>query len=1086
MPRFTNDNQQKQYQSELLQLATQETLPLNLQEKTAQIRPLLDKIVPQLKSCPQGQRIAPVDADKCMAKALELEGRCGRFFDNMHRQTREQDIMAMGVDRFKTRSTWLPDHALYWYYVAMMNGKAEAKEKMEALLQRNLVTYLEHTKVNSDLPDRRHDPFDFTSVPVRPAAKGKKPLCYRTNELGYIAMSIGDFLINRDYADDIGEGSIVPDDSGKFNFQKLPDMPPLFGKMWPVPPETYMDPAVMYFMADIMRRDPDQGIYRLLTDISEYLMIQMQDFDDGEPVTIDDLSGFEMFVQRPWELESDHTNASLLTLLNYMQHGYIKPGLLPEEHFDYLTEGGGRALPGDILRTRDLMQISPFFEGLVLMGKYGLQEGGLIPGMPAQAAYMIGLAYLHGENLPQDTTKASMWLHYASVLGHPDAMLAFHLFGDCRPDLQDKYGDNLLFDCCHALNMALRIDFDRESSHLVSYDAEVWQQGQKYCTRGLLVYNTLVALLHWRDQERHRQDESGISDFSSDGEIPLFSILVSAFFRYVYNGSKLADTPLCDGAIAALLSQEIHALPEFPDASELNPVMWSALFLAERADMEKSGVKQEYIPSRLRADLPERGDIVLDQLCLAFAHSAFAGGNELGTEVLSAYCAVRGEDRSKHAVKFRQLVRRTLESGRPVTADVLLQAAQKHQLSLDEESHQALLELAMKGSTVLSSQVRRLREGKEAELFKMLSCGDITAFARMAEFYRDKDRRMACTLAFIARSFWCPSSLNDLLGDDAPMLPFWENFRALQKKALQDRDFESCVNMEHLLRMSCSFSPDFDMVGFFENKALAAAAPEDMAIAWLMTTKGRTADYRRDMGLTYGVLDKSQREAAEQHLCPAGSRLWSEDNPNMRTSDIMSFPVLDNLRQGTTWLEHLQLCHLITKMHYVGVVKLETRPEGFAFMLDRQSVTQLQDDPAIAAMFTGKLYPLLESWPHLGSGFTGVRQDLLPLLLSCLKNLASRMDGLDPKLRWPLFTFIQGMLALRPVGRAPDIALTQQLMKECASLNFAPGKALSYLNLAMFDSHEHNKKAQAGQAPVTSGRRVHDDSFIVVADSTAQ
>ena len=52
----------------------------------------------------------------------------------------------------------------------------------------------------------------------------------------------------------------------------------------------------------------------------------------------------------------------------------------------------------------------------------------VMPGMPAAAAYKIGLAYYFGTDLPHDIDKAGRWLSYAAMVGHPGAIYARQLF----------------------------------------------------------------------------------------------------------------------------------------------------------------------------------------------------------------------------------------------------------------------------------------------------------------------------------------------------------------------------------------------------------------------------------------------------------------------------------------------------------------------------------------------------------------------------------------------------------------------------------------------------------------------------------
>ena len=247
------------------------------------------------------------------------------------------------------------------------------------------------------------------------------------------------------------------------------------------------------------------------------------------------------------------------SVLVYFYYQCVRHKLINKEE-DYLP-----FLQQSISKMEDMSFCSNFYmdncDILNLLLNNELQSGSedlqVMPGMPAQTAYKIGLAYYFGTDLPHDIDKAGRWLSYASMVGHPAAIYARQLFiMDINSSAED-WESALIIPLFHAFKLAFNHDNGLVGVRFESRYSEDSDLSDKETLITDLLYNFLSVFLN-AVKLGHRKTEdllsyllsSQVSEYLFD-DVPLMKVMqaklilsdIEKFKSYVANYAANEENP---------------------------------------------------------------------------------------------------------------------------------------------------------------------------------------------------------------------------------------------------------------------------------------------------------------------------------------------------------------------------------------------------------------------------------------------------------------------------------------------------------------------------------------------------------------
>lgn len=675
------------------------------------------------------------------------------------------------------------DHALYWYYVAARNG-GMVQDKLDVLLNLvytaevngNLTLYKNCRKGSLDLK------FDLWSKPGKSGANGKssnygKP----SNNTREVRFS------SRAYMSKIHQQCGEADKF--YGFRTDPNYDQDFNEFEShygcrALAEEYLTPLFMAQVNELIKKK--DGLFTFCTEIC------------GMPYERDKLQQVSADVP-PDELVYVH----LLKMLQL----HSMPG--EHERFRILSFVMGH----DYAAMTDRLPV----EAAALCYEQ-THISRIIPGMSAQAAYMIALSHLYGVNVKADRAMAENWMRYAKLLGHPLAMAAYDVYFE--PLLCDFkicfMAERLLYVYGKALVRFLHIlKSDPVNSSSLDYfypkaDGSQGFVGANLFNNMLQAWRVSVQLNHNLPQLPH-----AMKLFDHD---ELMDDFLDSCSRYMSRDERCLSAVLTalievqdpdDAGIMAesLVSLQTEFLPQDYKEAAGSGISFNSERLEQliQSHIEKYGehseVKLELDPDTLQDILADGGFEVDEDLfmqkCLLLMHEGSRAGFECAAEgVLNGMD--NDADFEFDAADCLPAVMAAAKGGNGYAACALYRHSESEEWLEDafkgkwEERTELLKEAARNGSAeaclmcLSEPSVRKTLSEDECCQFALhaFKCGAADAMAELACLLRKDEPQTAKTLAWLARFYGSYNKCRKIAEDTSiKALPFMERIIELDKKA---------------------------------------------------------------------------------------------------------------------------------------------------------------------------------------------------------------------------------------------------------------------------------------------------------------
>lgn len=860
------------------------------------------------------------------------------------------------------------DHALYWYYIARENGYI-VKDKLQQLMQ---LGFAMHAADFPELYQLMHKgPQDVTLA--LPGGETQT-----INSSAYLEWFLAP----------MAEG----EPGQEHRYRRLPAGTNLqfirsdsyFGDR----EAYYITPLFSYLLADAIREPGSMGP---LAD--QYLHLGVMEACAEEKLQLDDVD-YEclLHLKMPEEFNS---------LWEYAVNEYSFMTSLCGEYLEYAAQ--------------------------IFSQHYMIRfiNHAFIPGMPAQASYMIGLSYLHGRGLPCDRDAARSWLAYASSLGHPAAQHALMVF--FRPlqpvvkeaaDLAAEYA----VVCSKALDNMLHI-MDHHDCTSCSVDLFYYNHNAQLISCLIpLLYNTLAARL----QVQTMTDFDLIAPYISHEQLLREAGLVLENERISLTMIELAELMGVTGAL--LLRSEGDSL-----------LMLRSLCLALEGRAMQAGLMvenpkyDEFLRKQgLEGRLPPAVKTLLNHagcyLEIGLEHSC----NLLAMEsVLSALEAGRPlcfNDEFRPAQSGRRLA----AMGHGYLACTLERVL--HRFVIPEQRREMIKKAAAMDSPqaalcMLREEEFSLRPKARLELARMVyDSGCSGGCAELALALADSEPQIAKTLALMAQFQGGSQRCRALIADRSiKPLPFMSVLMSNEHKARRG-DPTACRFMAAMFFTGCVVPASISICSYYLHQAARSGAEEDRLLIWSF------ADNKLEQ-LQPGP--RSFQRGVSVSLSTLQRRLRPHEFSSIFRADVCAAleKITAAIYDGETWLEQEMFYNMMSMVppgqrggHFSRFVE-QDGPDSY-LITDRGRIK-----------FSSPLYAIQRLLPAVDSpACTLTLSDCPAGRQEYLDNL--RQAAVLKKSRHPLYNLARALLALHPLMHRPNMELAREYLLR--AVNGGQGWAAPY------------------------------------------
>lgn len=914
------------------------------------------------------------------------------------------------------------DHALYWYYVAKCNG-GMVQDKLEALIKLvctaevngNLTLYKNCKKGSLDLK------FDLWSRPGKAGQNGKgsnygKP----SNNNREVRFSSRAYMskIHQQCEEEnkfYGSKTYADDDEDFDEFESHDGCCAMAAE--------YLTPLFMVVLNDLVKKK--DGLYTFCTEIC------------GLPYERDKLQ----------QLSADSPLDQLLYLhLIKMLQLHSQPD--GPERFRSLSFVMGH----DYAAMTDRLPA----EAAALCYEQ-TQVSRIIPGMPAQAAYMIALSHLYGVNVKYDRSLAENWMRYARLLGHPLAMAAYDIYFEPIPsDYKVCYvPERLLYIYSKAVVRFLSVML-KDPVNSCSMDFFYTRADGKTGFVGANLFNNMLQALRVREQlDRNLpQVQRAMKLFDTD---ELMDEFLDACKRY------MSRDELCLSATLTTLIEEqgLDIFAETLDGlqadflpQEFKDEAGSGFsFSSERLEqliadhIEKYGDDEDFemkIDPEVMQDILESGEFEPDEsLYKEKTLLLFEEGCRSGIE-----CAVESvlngmdneADFEFSTEDYLPAIVAAAKGGNGYAACALYRHSAQGGLLAEafagkgRERMEILKNAAKNGSAeaclmCLSEKavLKTLSEEERCDFaLHAFKCGAADAMAELACLLEKDEPQTAKTLAWLARFFGGYNKCRKIAENDAiKALPFMERIIKLDKKAEQG-DSQAALILAYMTAQGVVLPMNSLMCSHYLLLAQQSGSRRCKEILYneaanmLRVKLDLLTDSVSAAGLACSVLQRWEDRDSDD--------LYETDTFHDAVEEIVSL-----LLHGKSSIEQYWAGDQALNLSVSGFIELIVDGNEPCYKFGEEKIKCRHPFSWLSSLSTMQMVvPNYLIWQDHASALVSYR-----MLLTQLNR--------GPEYPHPLRDLIMGRMALSPLGSKPDLKLMHTYLQRALN-GGQPGAAALYYN----------------------------------------